>query len=639
MCGIAGKVRHDGAPVDPELIARMCAALEHRGPDSRGTHLEDGVGLGIQRLRVIDLTTGDQPIYNEDGSVVVVLNGEIYNYAELRSRLIHAGHTFRTHGDTEVIVHLYEEEGASCVRHLHGMFAFALWDARRAQLLLARDRVGKKPLFYAHQGPALSFGSELRALMEDREIPRELDHKALDCYYAYQYVPAPMSAFKAVRKLPPASTLLWRDGKVTIDRYWRLDYSHKRSASESAELQEELREHIRRAVRRRLVADVPVGAFLSGGVDSSAIVAAMAEASSQPVRTFSIGFTHQGFNELPYARRVAEQFGTEHHEFVVEPSAIEILPKIVRHYGEPFADASAIPSFYLAELTRRHVTVALNGDGGDESFAGYNRYISNVFAGRMERALPLWSRRLAASVGEHLPTNGNARSTLNRARRVSRSLALDGPTRYARYMSYFDWDQRDQLYAPEYRAMIGSSTAPEVIAAPWHETSGSSRIDKLLEVDVQTYLPGDLLVKMDIATMAHSLEARSPLLDHELMEFAATIPGSLKLQGMNKKIILRDAVRPWLPDDLLDRPKMGFAVPIPAWFRGELRGYVRDVLLDPSTLGRGYFDASYVQSLIERHETEAEDHSFRLWALLVAELWHREFVDVTAPADPRAIRL
>src|SRR5580693_4840068 len=374
MCGIAGIARADRAPVERELVERMCEAQAHRGPDARGLHIAEGVGLGIQRLRVIDLVTGDQPIHSEDGSVTVVLNGEIYNYRELRERLIGNGHEFATDGDTEVIVHLYEEHGPACVRELHGMFAFALWDSRRGQLLLARDRVGKKPLFYSERAGALSFASELGALMQDPEISREIDHRALDAYLAYGYIPAPRSAFAEVRKLPPASTLAYSDGAVRIECYWHLDYSRKQAPLPPAEVQEQLRAEIRRAVRRRMIADVPTGAFLSGGVDSAAVVAAMAESCSQPVKTFSIGFEEERFNELPLARRVAQEFATDHHELLVRPDAVEILPKVVRHYGEPFADHAAIPSFYLARFAREHVTVALNGDGGDESFAGYQRY-------------------------------------------------------------------------------------------------------------------------------------------------------------------------------------------------------------------------------------------------------------------------
>ena len=615
------------------MLASMCAALEHRGPDARGIHAEDQVGLGIQRLRVIDLETGDQPIYNEDRSIVVVLNGEIYNYRELRERLIANGHTLETHGDTEVIVHLYEEEGPNCVRSLHGMFGFALWDSRRQQLMLARDRVGKKPLFYSHRAGALSFASELRSLMQDPEIPRELDYQAIDCYLGYQYVPAPLSIFKAARKLPPASTLLLRDGELRVDRYWRLDYSRKRQVDDREALNAEIRDTIRRATKRRMVADVPLGAFLSGGIDSSAVVAAMAEQSSQPVKTFSIGFENAAFDELKYARMIAEQFETEHHEFVVKPDAVDLIPKIVHQYGEPFADSSAIPSFYLAELTRRHVTVALNGDGGDESFAGYTRYVGNLVARRLEK-LPLPVRRMAGAMGERMPTNANVSSTLSRARRLARSLPLDAPARYARHMSYFDWLQRDELYTDEFRELIGESLAPAVIADPWNAATGEDAIDVMLETDVETYLPGDLLVKMDIATMAYSLEARSPLLDPEVMELGASLPSHLKLRGTEKKVVLRDALRGWIPDAILDRPKMGFGVPIVDWFRHDLRDWTRDILLDPVARERGWFDPRYVEATLDRHAAGLEDASSRIWALLVLEMWLREFVDSPRASAP-----
>jgi asparagine synthase (glutamine-hydrolysing) len=603
----------------------MCSRLEHRGPDSRGMHVDGSVGLGIQRLRVIDLTTGDQPIYNEDSTVAVVLNGEIYNFKELRSRLTRAGHRFATSGDTEVIVHLYEELGPDCVRELDGMFAFALWDFRRNQLLLARDRVGKKPLFYSDRRGVLSFASELQSLLEDEAIPRDVDHLALDCYYAYQYVPAPYSAFRAIRKLPPASRMVWRDGQSEIERYWHLDYSRKSTATKP-ELEDQLRELIRAAVAKRMVADVPVGAFLSGGVDSSVVVAAMAEQTSQ-LRTFSIGFADEAFNELPYARTVAELFGTEHHEFVVEPSAVELLPTMVRHYGEPFADASAIPSFYLAQLTRDHVTVALNGDGGDESFGGYFRYASNVQAAQLTGHVPPWLRAAIGTVSRHIP-DSNARSRLlQRARNRAFALSLDGAARYAVDMSYFNVLERQRLYTPEYRHLVSSSPAPAVLAGPWAEASGSSLTDVMLEVDTRTYLPGDLLVKVDIATMAHSLEARAPLLDHEVMEFAASVPSDYKLSGGNKKVLLRDAARAWLPDHIVDRKKVGFGVPLGAWMRGELRGYVREVLLDPGTVDRGYYNETYIRELLDGHAAGVVDGSARLWALMMAELWHREFVD------------
>jgi asparagine synthase (glutamine-hydrolysing) len=635
MCGIAGIVHGDGRAADPALVERMCAAIEHRGPDARGIHAEGPAGLGIQRLRVVDLEGGDQPIYNEDRSVAVVLNGEIYNFRELRRRLEAAGHRFRSDGDTEVIVHLYEEEGVECVRSLDGMFAFALWDEPRRRLLVARDRVGKKPLFYSLRAGALSFASELRALLEDEEVPRDLDEAALDCYLAYGYVPAPFSAFAAVRKLPPATRMVYEGGRVALERYWQLDYSRKHAVDDPRELHQPLLEQLQEATRRRLVADVPLGAFLSGGIDSSAVVAAMARETSEPVKTFSIGFGGGRFDELEHARAVAELFGTEHEELHVRPDAIEIAPKIARHYGEPFADSSAIPSFYLAEMTRRHVTVALNGDGGDESFAGYTRYAANALAGRLER-IPAPMRRAAAALAGRVPESGEEQSARNRLRRLGGSLGLEGPARYERYVSLFDAGQRAWLYTDEHRAALGDGgVAAEAIAEPWREASGRDRLDVLLEVDVRTYLPGDLLTKIDIATMAHSLEARSPFLDPALMQFAASIPAPMKLRGMEKKVVLRDALRSWLPETILDRPKQGFSVPLADWLRGDLRDYSRDLLLDPAALSRSRFRPAALETLLSEHEAGTE-HAHRIWALMMLELWRTEVLEPRAATSAAA---
>jgi asparagine synthase (glutamine-hydrolysing) len=627
MCGIAGQVRGDGRAVDAALLESMCARIEHRGPDARGTHLAGPAGLGIQRLRVIDVETGDQPIYNEDRSVAVVLNGEIYNFRELRERLRAAGHTFATNGDTETIVHLYEEEGPDCVRSLEGMFAFALWDERRRTLLLARDRVGKKPLFYSKRGGTLTFASELNALMQDPEIPRDLDYAALDCYLAYRYVPAPMSAFRAVRKLPPASTLVLRDGQATISPYWRLDYARKSDLSEP-DARERLREEIRAAVRRRMVADVPLGAFLSGGIDSSAVVAAMAEASPEPVRTFSIGFAEgsERYNELPRARLIAERYATDHHEFVVEPSAIEMLPEVVDRYGEPFADSSAIPTLYLAALARRHVTVALNGDGGDESFGGYSRYAANQLLARLS-AVPRPLRRTAAAAGRRLPASGRIDSTVNRVRRMMLTLPLEPAERYFAYTTHLDGLDRDALYTADMRALVGDSVAADIVTGTWAETSSPSLLERMLEVDVRTYLPDDLLVKVDVATMAHALEARSPLLDHRFMEFAASLPPEMKVRGTEKKVALRGAMRGTLPDEILDGRKQGFEVPLADWLRGDLRELVGDVLLSERSLARGYFREDHVRRLVDDHLAGTCDSSRGLWTLLVFELWHQRVAD------------
>jgi asparagine synthase (glutamine-hydrolysing) len=633
MCGIAGQVRWDSGLVDPRIVHRMCSAIVHRGPDSRGVRVDGPVGLGIQRLRVIDLERGDQPIYNEDRSVVVVLNGEIYNFRELRERLERSGHRFTTDSDTEVIAHLYEEKGPALVNDLAGMFAFAVWDTRRRRLLLARDRIGKKPLYYALRNGALSFASELHALLQDPDVPRDVDFQALDAYLAYRYVPSPFSAFTAVRKLPPAHTLaLEADGRVELRRYWRLDFGRKRHFATDGEAAEAIREQLAAAVRRRMVSDVPLGAFLSGGIDSSAVVAAMAESTPQPVKTFSIGFDSEELNELPFARSVAHRFGTDHHELIVEPSALDVLPTIVRHHGEPFADATSIPTYYLARMARVHVTVALNGDGGDETFAGYSRYVANLAAHRLD-VLPRAVRTGASRALMSIPRDRQVNGWRGRLRRIGETLPLDVAGRHIAYMSQLQGLRRDRLYTPEFRRLVGPSLVEDVVRLRWEESRGDTLLDRLLYTDTVTYLPDDLLAKVDIATMACSLEGRSPFLDHEFMEFAASLPTNLKVRGMQKKVGLRMALRGWVPDEILDAPKRGFQPPLAQWFRADLRDFSRDVLLERRARSRGYFDTDFVERMLDEHARGAADHAQGIWTLLVFELWHRAFVDEVPRVD------
>jgi asparagine synthase (glutamine-hydrolysing) len=625
MCGIVGKISLSGG-VERPLLERMCAAVEHRGPDSRGLYLADGVGLGVQRLRVIDLRTGDQPIYNEDRSVVVVLNGEIYNYMELRRQLVRAGHTLTTEGDTEVIVHLYEDHGADCVRYLRGMFAFAVWDANRRQLLLARDRLGKKPLIYAHKGGDLWFASEIPALLEEPKIERLVDFDAVDSFLQYQYVPAPLTAFEELKKLPPAHSLIWRDGRITLRHYWRLSYAPLEDAPTPEEAQEEVRHRLLRATELRLRSDVPLGAFLSGGVDSSAVVAAMALQSSAPVKTFSIGFDVAEFDESAFAREVARLYETDHHELVVEPNAMKVLPKLVRHFGEPFADSSAIPTFYVAELARRHVTVALDGTGGDENFGGYGRYIGGRLADRLAakpRLLQLLARRLCEIVGPG-PRAASLRSKLDVETRLALMAAYD---RYAWRMAYLKPEDRPLLYTPGFFREVGDANARSVVQTPFAESDAADAVNRLIDVDVQTYLPNALLVKTDITSMAHSLEVRSPLLDHELMEFVARLPGAWKVGGGMTKRIFKEALRPWLPGTILDRPKWGFGSPIAEWLRGSLRELPREVLLDRASVNRGWFREESLRSMIDDHVSGRRDNATKLWALIQLELWLRTFID------------
>jgi asparagine synthase (glutamine-hydrolysing) len=631
MCGIAGQARADGQPVSPETIERMCEGIVHRGPDSRGIHCEGQVGLGIQRLRVIDLETGDQPIYNEDRTVAVVLNGEIYNFQELRKRLLANGHRLRTSGDTEVIPHLYEELGDDLVDELRGMFAFALWDSNRRRLLIARDRVGKKPLLYAHRPGALSFASEMGALVQDREVGRTVDVEALNEYLALGYTPHPTSAFQEVRKLPPGSMLKWSNGEIEIERYWRLRYSPKPAPGTQAETEEEIRHELRSAVRRRLVSDVPLGAFLSGGIDSGAVVAAMAMESSGPVKTFSIGFEDDRHSELPLARLIAERYGTDHREFVLRPEALSVLPAIVRHYGEPFADTSSVPSFQVAAMAAESVTVALNGDGGDEAFAGYHRYLAEARVARLDR-LPAGLRRQIAERGKAAGGRGDSAALRNRLRRLAILSGMSQAERHKQQMSIFDGPGREDLYSDDFKARLATLEAGRAIEGSWTAASSSDALDRLLEVDFNTYLPDDLCFKIDIATMAHSLETRSPFLDQEFVEFAAKLPVDRKLNRGERKASLKAAVRPWLPAETLAAPKRGFGIPSAGeWLRDELRDFASSLLLEDRSLGRGYFRPAAVRSLLDAHISSRANNGPKLWSLMMLELWHREFVDRAPP--------
>lgn len=625
MCGIAGKINFEG-PVDGAVVQRMCSAMRHRGPSSRGTYARDGVALGMQRLAIIDVVGGDQPMFNEDRSVAVVMNGEIYNFQELRRELLAKGHTFSSHSDTEVLVHLYEEFGERMVDRLRGMFAFAVWDSRSRQLLLGRDRVGKKPLFWSRRGSTVWFASELMAMLQDREVERTPENRAIASYLTFQYVPDPLCAIGGIQKLPPATTLrITADGE-SASKYWELDYENKLEGLPQPEIEERLRELLWEATRLRLISEVPLGAFLSGGIDSSAVVAAMADLTSEPVKTFSIGFGAQDFDELRYARMVAERFSTDHHEFQVEPEAINIMPKLARHYGEPYADPSAIPSFYLAELTGRHVTVALNGDGGDESFGGYRRYVGSSLPARLDW-LPRPLRRLLPYIVKPLREGERLNSNRTRIRRLANTVAMDEWQRYAYWMSAFPETMHCKGFTSEFADSLCGWNASQLLTDRWLESAATARIDKMLYVDVQTYLPGDLLVKMDIATMAYSIEARSPFLDHHMMEFAASLPADLKLHGMEGKRILKSALRGIVPDAILDRPKMGFGVPLLHWFRHELRALPAEMLLDPGSRVKTYVRPEVVEKMINEHHAGEADHSLRIWVLLQLENWHREVVE------------
>jgi asparagine synthase (glutamine-hydrolysing) len=623
MCGIAGIVRSDGAQIDRELLARMNAAIRHRGPDDDGFYFSEGVGLAMRRLAIIDLKSGQQPIHNADRTAWIVFNGEIYNYRELRKQLEALGHRFYTDSDTEAIVHAYDEYGTDCPKYLRGMFAFAIWDERDKSLFLARDRVGKKPLLYAQTNGQLIFGSEFTALLTHPDVSREVNYEAIHHYLSFICVPAPLTAYQSIRKLEPGHWLLWRDGEIKTERYWQLDFSNKIDISEQ-EAGERVVDLLREAVRVRLMSEVPLGAFLSGGIDSSAVVALMAQESSEPVKTFSIGFEEQDFSELHHARRVAEHVGADHHEFIVRPDAMEILPTLVEHYGEPFADSSAIPSYYVSRETRRYVTVALNGDGGDECFAGYERYAAMNLAQRYTRLLPAG---MIANVARALPEFQSRSNPFGKGKRFLSAASLSPIQRYLRWISAFDENAKLDLYSQEFRQQTAAFSTVDIIKPWFSKANGAGIVDASLLTDTMTYLPNDLLVKMDIASMTVSLEARSPFLDHRLMEFAASLPEKLKLRRMTTKYLLKRVLKKLVPQENLSRKKMGFGVPIGHWFRGTMQPFLRETLLSEKALARGLFNEESLRKIVNQHVEGKVNHEHRLWSLLMLELWFQRFID------------
>jgi asparagine synthase (glutamine-hydrolysing) len=636
MCGIAGRFNYlSGAPVAPDLVRRMCDLIAHRGPDADGVWTDGAVGLGHLRLAIIDLSpAGRQPMSTVDDDLTITFNGEIYNFLELRSQLEKRGHVFRSRSDTEVMLAAYREWGVECLQRFRGMFAFALWDARQRTLFLARDRVGKKPLHYWMDRSGIAFASEPKAFLGDRTFEAQPNLEALSAYLNYQYVPSPASAFTGVHKLPPAHYMLVRDGRVSIERYWKLSYRQKRALSED-EACEELLARLREAVRLRLISDVPLGAFLSGGIDSSAVVALMAGLSDAPVKTFSIGFDEKEFDELPYARLIAERYGTEHHEFIVRPNATEIFPQLVWHYNEPYADPSAIPTYYLSQLARRHVTVALNGDAGDENFAGYRRYIIPESAARFDR-LPSALRRALGQMARVTPAPHRGDSLLYRGRQWLRRLSNSPEERYCRRMMTFEPDLKAEICTREFLDASGDGSVAPYLLKAFDSSDADAFVDAVLDVDVTYYLSDCLLVKVDIATMAHALEGRSPMLDHEFMEFAASLPADFKLRDRQTKYIFKRAVRNLVPAEIIDRPKQGFSVPLDQWFRKDLREMSADMLLDGRLAQRGYFKPGAVRRLLEEHWRGTVSRHNHLWTLLMLESWHRMFVDERPTSKPIA---
>ena len=633
MCGICGEVTFEtGAAVRADTIVSMRDRLEHRGPDDQGLFVGDDarVGLGFRRLRIIDLSpVANQPMANEDGSVRVVFNGEIYNFKALRARLIANGHQFRSQSDTETLVHLYEDVGPAFVEHIDGMFAIALWDAKARRLVLARDRAGKKPLYVYQDRHRLVFGSEIKAIFAHPEVPIEVDETQIPSYFTYGYVPHPATFYRGVTQVDPAGVaVIEADGKAVSRRYWQVRFpdagSELRVDRQAA--RERIRELVTDAVSQRLVSDVPLGAFLSGGIDSTIVVGVMSRLMNAPVKTFTIGFEDApAFDETAAARQIAARFKTEHTEFLVKPSAVELIDRLIWHHDGPFGDSSAIPTFLVSELTRRHVTVVLTGDGGDELFAGYLRFKAALAAERVPRAAaPLLDAALAL-----LPRAPHERHLLARARRFARFMHLPLVERLVRWNSIFQDDLVSLLQGN------GRVDPLAHLSRAIKASHGASPLNRLLAANYASYLPDDLLVKTDRCTMANSIEARSPLLDTALTEYAASLPGEFKLDGGRTKAILRDAFADLIPAEIDRRPKTGFGVPLDAWFRGELRQYVRDTLLAPSAASRSYLKPAAVEKLIDDHQQGRVNIGHRLWTLVCFERWLQQVRLWTAERQTR----
>lgn len=631
MCGICGIIDNnlDGKAREWRL-RKMCAELHHRGPDDLGVFVEEnrpGVCLGHTRLSIIDLSgTGHQPMANEDETVWITFNGEIYNYKELKSGLENKGHKFKSHTDTETVIHLYEEYGQDCIGYLRGMFAFALWDKRKQILLLARDRVGKKPLLYYNNGNNFCFASEFTALLASGVVPKNINNQALHYYLTFGYIPAPLTVYQDVFKLLPGHILVLENNNLTVNPYWKLDYSEKIKISEDEAAKEILR-LLEESVKMRLYSDVPLGAFLSGVIDSSTIVAVMSRLSSDKIKTFSIGFEDSNYNELTYAREIAKMYNTDHHEFIVKPRAMEILPFLVERYGEPYADSSCLPTYYVARETKSYVTVALNGDGGDESFAGYERYQAMLISSFLN-TMPFVIKNAIGVLSGIIPDSLEAKNRLRRMKRFSQGAFLPFTKRYAKWVSIFDEHLKKELYSDDFVNRTSFSDVSDFIGVYLNNGIAPplNLLDSLLNADVHTYLPNDLLVKVDIASMANSLEARSPFLDHKLMEFAAKLPAAYKIKNGVKKYILKKAIKGLIPRKNIYRKKMGFGLPVGRWFRQDLKGFITDILLSDKSLNRGYFRPGVVRKIVHDHTQGRKDYTFQLWSLLMLELWHIRFM-------------
>jgi asparagine synthase (glutamine-hydrolysing) len=625
MCGISGIITRELNRIEPTILQQMCQTLTHRGPDDEGYYIDAGIGLAMRRLSVIDLTTGQQPISNETGSVWLIFNGEIYNYCQLRADLLQRGHVFETKSDSEVIVHAYETYGDRFLDYLNGMFAIAIWDTDRHRLLLARDRLGIKPLYYWATNNQIIFGSELKALLAHPEVPRQIDPTALDHLLTLEYIPSPRTIIKGISKLQPGHYLVWQDGRYQITPYWHIpaDFNAPRKETDYIEQLEEL---IDDAVRLQLVSDVPIGAFLSGGIDSSTIVAAMDQATSEKVRTFSIGFEDDTYNELPYARQVAAHFGTIHEEAVLNPDIVDMAEKLIGHLDEPLADFSIFPTYLVSQLARQQVTVALSGDGGDELFGGYDTYIAQKFD-RLYGRLPTSMRhQLLPNLFNRLPPQPAKKGLINKAKRFIEGGMLPAQLQHTRWMIFLNEAEKNDLYRPGLRECVNGDSAA-MLLRHFQETTSRDWLAQQQYVDIKTYLADNILTKVDRMSMAVSLETRVPLLDHRIVEFALNLPPHLKIHRGQTKVILRRAMAGRLPKAILNKPKQGFSIPLKHWLRGSLRPMMIDLLTPDRIRKREYFDPRTVQRWVTEHLEGQANHSHHLWPLMIFELWQQQTLD------------
>jgi len=620
MCGIAGLIFSDKSrPVDTSVIEEMCAVIHHRGPDEWGMWVEGQVGIGMKRLRIIDLAGGHQPMANPDGTVRIVFNGEIYNYREIRTDLERRGYRFVTNSDTESILHLYEEYGQDCVNYLRGMFAFAIWDATSRRLFMARDRLGKKPLHYLHDGEKLVFGSEIKSILRYPGYKPEVNRPGIVNYVAYGYSPDPDTLFSGVSKLPPGHRMTWENGRISIGSYWDVEYRPDYSMSEQQILGETER-LLEESVKIRLMSDVPLGAFLSGGIDSSLVVALMARNMGEPVKTFSIGFDEKKYNELPYARMVAQKYGTDHHEEIVRPDAEEVIPHLIKMFDEPFADSSAIPTYYVSRLARRHVTVALSGDGGDEMLGGYDRYLDSSLSNITDKLPHSLRKAFMGFPAGLLPESFPGINTL-------RYLAANADQRYiAKMTKGVSWIH-EKLFSPDLIRIAGTSDPSIPLLRLLPKVKMHDQITRRQYLDCKTYLPGDIMTKVDRASMLVSLETRAPLLDHHFVEFAFRVPVQYKVHGRTTKYMLKQLAYKLLPHELVDRPKMGFAMPVSQWINSDWKEMSEDLIIGRRALQRGNFNTECLNRIMNEHRCGRRDHSYIIWTMMVLEMWYRELID------------